>query len=102
VLVQCYNKIVDLNLSTNYIHFLIFPQEAVQQVIEDAQSGKLESRPGCTLKQTFENQVNKNNLFLWEFWSLSHSLQCHSNILIFFATLSLNAWASTTKIFRHR
>ena len=43
-------------------------QLAVQQVTAEAQNGQLESKPGCTLRQTFENEVS--------FPQVTHGVAC--------------------------
>ena len=47
----------------------LLSQHAVQRVVEEAQTGKMVAKPGCTLRQTFENEVCccKSNYFVWFF-----------------------------------
>ncbi|KAK7486909.1 hypothetical protein BaRGS_00021880 [Batillaria attramentaria] len=53
------DTIADRQTYTDIQTTIMGAKHAVQQVIEDAQSGRLESKAGCTLRQTFENQVNE-------------------------------------------
>ncbi|XP_070193004.1 DNA-directed RNA polymerase II subunit RPB1-like isoform X1 [Littorina saxatilis] len=59
-------------------------KHAVQQVVEDSQTNKMVARPGCTLQQTFENQVNQvlNNARDKTGQRAQHSLSPYNNFKV--------------------